>query len=50
MGPAIWIRDQEWSPDWLFDAYCAIYAPIIWLYKNGPESIHNAIAWYADFW
>ena len=50
IGPAIWLRDQEWAPDWTFDAYRWIYAPIISVCNDGPKPFDDAMNWYANLW
>jgi hypothetical protein len=46
IGPAIWLRDRSWAPEWASSTYFTFYAPIIWVYNNGPQPIHNLIHWY----
>ena len=27
-----------------------VYAPIAWLYLNGPEPLHDLISWWVNLW
>ena len=48
-GPACWVRNRM-PPDLSWPVYRAVYAPILWLYKNGPEPARRVLIWYADLW
>jgi hypothetical protein len=50
VGPVSSIADASSSPGWTTDAYVQIYLPIIWIYENGPQSIHEVIEWYVNLW
>jgi hypothetical protein len=49
-GPAVWVIGREWSPDWTYEAFLCVYAPIFLLHESGPLPIHDAILWYAHLW
>jgi hypothetical protein len=34
------------DPGWAVEAYHTVYAPIWWIYDNGPQPIRSAIWWY----
>ncbi len=50
MGPACWLLAQEWKPDGTHAAILKVFAPILWVYRNGPEPVHSAMRWYVFLW
>jgi uncharacterized membrane protein YidH (DUF202 family) len=51
LGPFVWLRDHDHlgrdSADFILYSF---YAPIVWIYYNGPASIRDAIESYIDLW
>jgi hypothetical protein len=37
------ILTDDPSGGWRWDTFRAVYAPILWVYDNGPEPVHEAI-------
>jgi hypothetical protein len=50
IGPACGVLNRTGWPEWARHSYWLVYAPILWIYENGPEPIHDAIAWYCHVW
>ena len=50
IGPAIWICDQDWSPEWAWPAYWQVYDPIISVCNEGPAPFDDALNWYVNLW
>jgi hypothetical protein len=46
VGVAFRLLTLAGDPGWAVDAYHSFYAPIWWLYDNGPEPVRSAIRWY----
>ncbi len=50
-GVTRWLVVHHVIPKWLASGpLSAIYYPIPWLYRNGPEWLHDAIGWYFHLW
>lgn len=45
-GPACWIAVR--SGRTIVSAYHWFYAPILWIYHNGPQTARDAIFWYGN--
>src|SRR5262245_55800870 len=50
MGPAAWFVWQDWSPEWSFQTYRRVYAPVLFLARVGPRPIYDAADWYVSLW
>jgi hypothetical protein len=50
IGPAYWLKRQDWAYGSTHGAFHAVYGPIIWIYQQGPQPAHDAIGWYVDLW
>jgi hypothetical protein len=50
LGPACWLLTQEWKPDATHAVVVHVYAPILWVYRHGPQSVHAVIRSYAFLW
>jgi hypothetical protein len=50
VGPAEWLRHHGWIPESLWDAIGTFYAPLGWLYANGPQSVRDVMDWYGHLW
>jgi hypothetical protein len=48
IGPAAWICTGIGDPYWAVDAFHSVYAPILWIYHEGPESFNDALTWYCN--
>ena len=48
IGPSCWALNLLGNPRWMISLYQRFYSPIIWINKNGPQPIHEAIEWYGD--
>jgi len=50
VGPIGWLANRGWLPDEMQDAFQQFYFPLIWLYDEGPNPIHDILKWYGDLW
>ena len=50
MGPACWLLTQEWKPDGTHGVVNQVFAPILWVYRNGPQPVHDVIRGYVFLW
>lgn len=50
MGPACWLLTQEWKPDGAHAVVHQLFAPLLWVYRNGPEPVHVVMRWYIFLW
>src|SRR5262245_66604378 len=50
IGPAYWLRNQEWAPDETYHVVTLTYAPILWIYRQGPQPVHDFLRWYVFLW
>jgi hypothetical protein len=49
-GPAGWLVNHVFGPEWLKNALVVIYMPIIWIDKHGPAPVHEALRWFDHIW
>jgi hypothetical protein len=43
LGPACWLLTQEWKPEGTHGVVQQVFAPILWVYRNGPQPVHNVM-------
>jgi hypothetical protein len=48
-GVTKWLVDHHVIPKHMAQ-HLVIFYPIAWLYRNGPEWLHDAIGWYCHLW
>ena len=46
-GAAVWLDGHDWLADWSMRPLTVLFWPIFWLHSDGPESVRDAIDWYA---
>jgi hypothetical protein len=49
-GPVVWLETRDLVPYFAWDIIEWFYAPLNWLYEEGPAPIHDALDWYVDLW
>ena len=50
MGPATWLINQDWSPEWTVDAAEWIYFPILLSGRCLPQSFEDCLLRYNMLW
>ncbi len=50
IGPAAWVVNSPWCPQWVGEGLEVVYFPLEWLADNGPDWIGDALETYADWW
>ena len=51
MGPIGCLRQHGFLlRQWQTDVLTGFYSPLIWLFENGPEPVHDLVAWYMGIW
>jgi hypothetical protein len=50
VGPAAWLANSSWCPEWLAFGLEVVYAPLEWLADHGPDWVRDAIYTYAGWW
>jgi len=50
MGPATWLVNQDWSPEWTVDAVELIYCPIFLTCRCLPQTFGEVLLRYNMLW
>jgi hypothetical protein len=50
IGPFSWLATRKYLPDLVLSAAGPIYGPVIWIGRDGPTPLKEAIEWYAKQW
>jgi hypothetical protein len=50
IGPVLALHARGFFSYQTVEALVKFYGPLQWVYENGPDSIRDAIVWYANLW
>ena len=50
LGPAAWIANSAWCPQWLDHWLEVIYMPLEWVAENCPAALRETIYAYLEWW
>jgi hypothetical protein len=50
IGPFSWLATRKYLPDPAISAAALVYGPVIWIGRDGPTPLKEAIEWYVKPW